>query len=154
VTDDHAHIFHNRVATKYVATRDGAIINLESTAKLTTRSDGRGYLCVSLWIKGKAYTHKVHRLVWSAFHGPIPQGYHVDHIDHDKTNNRLTNLRIRPAGENSADCRRGPTQGRRRHHPDTMAAAAVLRREGWPPHRIMLALGVGETTVRRWVNSS
>jgi len=35
----------------------------------------------------------VHRLVYEAFLGIIPSNCSVDHIDQDKTNNRLTNLR-------------------------------------------------------------
>ena len=34
-----------------------------------------------------------HRLVYKAFNGPIPAGYSIDHIDQDKTNNKLSNLR-------------------------------------------------------------
>lgn len=37
-------------------------------------------------------THSEHRLVWEAAHGPIPPGYHVHHVDHDKFNNDLGNL--------------------------------------------------------------
>lgn len=38
--------------------------------------------------------HFVHRLVWSAFNGPIPAGLTVNHIDGIKQNNRLTNLEL------------------------------------------------------------
>ena len=35
----------------------------------------------------------VHRLIYEAFNGKIPEGYTIDHIDLDKTNNRVDNLR-------------------------------------------------------------
>ena len=33
-------------------------------------------------------------LVWEAFKGEIPEGYKVVHIDGDKKNNRLDNLKL------------------------------------------------------------
>jgi hypothetical protein len=33
-----------------------------------------------------------HRVVWEDAHGPIPQGYHIHHIDLDTHNNALDNL--------------------------------------------------------------
>jgi hypothetical protein len=42
----------------------------------------------------------VHRIVWVSKHGPVPDGYHVDHKDTNKTNNRLKNLEAVPGFEN------------------------------------------------------
>ena len=61
---------------------------------LPLRDDGRGYLCVSLKQRnGNWVTKKVHRLMWETFNGDIPKGYHVDHINHAKADNRLSNAR-------------------------------------------------------------
>lgn len=35
----------------------------------------------------------VHRLVWETFNGKIPTNMEIDHINRDKTDNRLCNLR-------------------------------------------------------------
>lgn len=43
----------------------------------------------------------VHRLVWVAFNGVIPQGYQIDHIDNNPQNNRLQNLQLLTASENN-----------------------------------------------------
>lgn len=34
----------------------------------------------------------VHKLVWEAFNGPVPNGHDIDHIDQDHRNNELYNL--------------------------------------------------------------
>lgn len=37
--------------------------------------------------------YKTHRVVWELFNGPIPEGLVIDHIDGDKHNNKISNLR-------------------------------------------------------------
>lgn len=59
-----------------------------------------GYLQVLLYKEGKHKWFSVHRLVYAAFNGEIPSGYDVNHIDEDKTNNRLDNLNLLTHKEN------------------------------------------------------
>lgn len=58
-----------------------------------------GYLRLSLFVNGKPKDMKVHRLVWFIHYREWP-GPYVDHIDHCKTNNRISNLRSVTNGEN------------------------------------------------------
>lgn len=37
---------------------------------------------------------RMHRYVWRFYYGDIPQGYHVHHIDGDKSNNDISNLTL------------------------------------------------------------
>lgn len=60
-----------------------------------------GYLQVGLSKGGKRKHFKVHRLVWEAFNGPIPEGYECNHINEDKTDNRLENLNLMTPKENT-----------------------------------------------------
>ncbi|WP_201289399.1 HNH endonuclease signature motif containing protein [Escherichia coli] len=50
----------------------------------------KGYKRVSL----KGRTYKVHRIIWEMHNGPIPEGMYIDHIDHNKINNAIWNLRL------------------------------------------------------------
>ena len=43
---------------------------------------------------GKPYKHYRHRVVWYYFNGEVPENMEIDHVDGDKTNNSLSNLRI------------------------------------------------------------
>ncbi len=41
-----------------------------------------------------------HRAAWIMYHGEIPKGYQIDHINHDTLDNRIENLRIVTSQEN------------------------------------------------------
>lgn len=45
--------------------------------------------------------YMLHRLIWAWHYGAIPVGYEIDHLDHDKTNNRIENLRLATRMENA-----------------------------------------------------
>ena len=57
---------------------------------------GDGYLRLNLNREGKQFTRTVHQLVAIAFLGHTPCGFTrvVDHINHDKQDNNVENLRI------------------------------------------------------------
>jgi hypothetical protein len=46
--------------------------------------------------------HKAHRLAWLYVYGADPDG-EIDHIDGDRANNRLSNLRCATRGQNTAN---------------------------------------------------
>lgn len=56
-----------------------------------------GYLVVGY--KGKSW--KVHRIIWEMHNGPIPIGMSIDHIYHNRLDNRIENLRIVSSSQNS-----------------------------------------------------
>jgi hypothetical protein len=71
-----------------------------------------GYLQISRYMSdGKQKIELVHRLVASAFLGEIPDGYVVDHIDRNRANNNINNLRYILKKEN--DGQGGKTQGKK-----------------------------------------
>lgn len=43
---------------------------------------------------GNKYRSLLHRYVWEQHHGPIPDGMHIHHKDHDKGNNDISNLAL------------------------------------------------------------
>ena len=45
--------------------------------------------------------HRVHRLVWLYVYGEIPKGKVIDHINGDKHDNRLANLRLVDRAQNN-----------------------------------------------------
>ena len=58
--------------------------------------DGKGYRVINYYGKST----RVHRVIWIEANGPIPDGYVVDHINRDKSDNRLCNLRLLTTSQN------------------------------------------------------
>lgn len=55
----------------------------------------RGYAHLGLYTHaGKLCCVQLHKAVYEAFQGPIPEGKEIDHIDNDPSNNLLTNLQV------------------------------------------------------------
>lgn len=70
-----------------------------------------GYLQISRYKgNGKMRIELIHRLVAKAFLGEPPKGYVVDHIDRNRANNNIENLRYIPKPEN--DSQGGKAQGK------------------------------------------
>ena len=59
-----------------------------------------GYCLIGLCKNSKIKMYTVHRLVWIAFNGQIPENMQVNHINEIKTDNRLENLNLMTCKEN------------------------------------------------------
>lgn len=82
----------------YYATEDGKILNLEKRIELNPSRTGKYYRINAAYGLNKKFL--VHRMVWEAFNGPIPENVDIDHIDGDQSNNSLNNLQILSRSEN------------------------------------------------------
>ena len=60
-----------------------------------------GYYQVGLHKNSIRKMYLVHRLVWEAFNGHIPEGLQVNHLDERPINNRLENLNLMTCKENN-----------------------------------------------------
>jgi hypothetical protein len=58
------------------------------------------YAIVDLCVDGKPKKKGVHRIVWEAFNGPIPDRLEVNHINLNRNDNRLENLELLTHQEN------------------------------------------------------
>ena len=84
----------------YSVSNKGQIKNNSSGKLLTCCKNLHGYLCVSLRKDGKTYNVKVHRCVASAFIPNNESKRCIDHINRDKTDNCVSNLRWATDTEN------------------------------------------------------
>ena len=59
-----------------------------------------GYYQVALYKNSIQKWYQMHRLVWEAFNGQIPENMQVNHINEVKADNRLSNLNLMTPKEN------------------------------------------------------
>jgi hypothetical protein len=58
-----------------------------------------GYIYYGMWNdvgnnRSKRFWPRAHRIIYQTLVGDIPNGYEIDHIDNDRQNNSIDNLRI------------------------------------------------------------
>ena len=78
-------------------------LNYRHTGKEQVLKAGKnkdGYLYIILCKNGKTKKYLIHRLVYEAFNGPIPEGMQCNHISENKTENNLENLNLMTHKEN------------------------------------------------------
>lgn len=68
---------------------------------LKTSNTGSGYYKVNLYLNKVMKSPKVHKLVWTTFNGPIPEGLEINHHNEKKNDNSLTNLELVTRKENN-----------------------------------------------------
>lgn len=99
---------------KTVSVEDRYITSVSSKGKeyrkiqrgrnLALVSNGLGYLQIKVQVEKSVKRFYVHRVVWEAYNGIIPKNYEIDHIDNNKSNNSLDNLRLVTRKENMHKC--------------------------------------------------
>lgn len=87
--------------SRYLISTDGKIYSLKSDRLLPQGITERGYKQVDVYNDMGVKKHmKVHRLVYMAHVGVIPNGLQVNHKDENKTNNCIDNLELMTNKEN------------------------------------------------------
>ena len=98
-------IVYDGILYDYEVNTVGKIRNIKTGTIKKPHDNGRGYLKVQLYHKGKGRSLFVHRIVAETFI-PNPDNFNtVDHIDHNKHNNNVENLRWLSHKDNSDDGR-------------------------------------------------
>lgn len=84
----------------YAISSDGIVLNKHRNKTVKASRNHWGYMVVGLTVNKKRFNHQIHRLIANAFI-PNPEGKtQVNHIDGNKSNNRLENLEWVTPSEN------------------------------------------------------
>lgn len=83
--------------------KDGKLFNKVTRGARAKKDEEAGNICKAygyrvLQINGKNL--RAHRIIWEMHNGKIPKGIEIDHINHDRLDNRLENLRLVTPSEN------------------------------------------------------
>tara|TARA_R110000796_G_C14343767_1_gene410704 strand:- start:38 stop:520 length:483 start_codon:yes stop_codon:yes gene_type:complete len=77
----------------YTISEEGEVYNKKYERYLKHSNNGKGYLFVNLCKDGKKKQYYIHRLIALHYIEKPEDKLEVDHIDRDKTNNSVNNLR-------------------------------------------------------------
>lgn len=83
--------------------RGGQILRLKSVIVKISTNKVDGYNYVGLYMNGKGKTKRVHKLVAEAFIPNPGNKMYLDHIDMNKNNNRVDNIRWCTKSENQSN---------------------------------------------------
>lgn len=127
--------------------------------RILSQTASNGYPRVALGVGGgDSVRARVHVLVLEAFVGPRPEGMEARHLDGDRTNNRVGNLRWSDHLTNMRDkadhgtVARGEAQGSARLTADAVRAIRSARRSGLTLAEIGRQFGIAFQTVSKIVN--
>lgn len=88
--------------------------------------DDKDHICVQ--VMGRSY--RAHRLIWIYHHGHIPDKMQIDHIDRNRSNNRIDNLRLCTSSQNSANRTAKSSTGFKGVRRNGKRYQAVLKHDG------------------------
>jgi hypothetical protein len=71
----------------------------KSAGKVAGRQEPKGYIAVKMRLEGRPVCISAHRIIWLLHYGKWPE-YTIDHINRNKRDNRIENLRDVTMGEN------------------------------------------------------
>jgi hypothetical protein len=83
----------------YEISSEGNVRNKKTEKVISQRQDGNEYKLISIFYNKKKYTKRVGRLVWQSFN-KCECKETIDHLDRNKGNNNLGNLRCVSMKEN------------------------------------------------------
>lgn len=111
------HQSHRRTPKRPPFRRDGVTIcPLQDGTEAVTEAEHFDLVRTRTWYRGgRGYVQarvgnkvvRLHRYLWHSVNGVIPEPMEIDHINRDKSDNRLANLRLATPSQNSRNYLRG-----------------------------------------------
>ena len=130
-----------RLYKGYVVHSDGRIEKKSGKGFINQYQSKDGY-----WLfKPNGVSKKAHRFVWEAFNGKIPDDMTIDHIDGDKCNNDLRNLRLMTREDNTSIANRQVSD-------NDIKSIKYLKSLGWLQREIAEELGYTQATISYVLN--
>lgn len=127
------------IKSTYEINKEGEVFSLQRDRLLSQLNNGNGYLGVTLSSGGVDKRFYTHRLVATCFIGdPEEERNQVNHKDHDKSNNHVSNLEWTTPKENS-------TKAQKFHRGRTIEQSNARQRNKWLGKKIGCKTVIGLT---------
>ena len=94
-------VFNKDIGSTYIIYPCGQIVNTASGRTIITWRDNQGYETANLYVNGRLFKVKIHRLVYQTFKGELKKRYIINHKDCNKLNNCVDNLEQIPYSSNT-----------------------------------------------------
>ena len=130
----------------YCVSSDGDVKSVRFNRILKGSKNSSGYLYVNLSHENRIKSHAVHKLVLEAFGIEKPSSdFVVDHIDSNKTNNKIDNLQWLSITENTL-----------KHYGNAEKKKHILylREQGMTMSKIASEVGLSVATVHQTISNS
>ena len=94
--------YKHPVFRNYSASKNGDIICVKNKRLRKMSINNSGYQVFTMYNKhlAKTISYTQHRFVYEVFNGPVTKFFEIDHINNDRTDNRLKNLQLLTRKEN------------------------------------------------------
>lgn len=92
-TNEEYQVSNNGLVRRLVFRNGKTTKVLDAPRMIKSAETGNGYLSYNICLKGKRKTCSAHRLVLTAFVGNPPDGYECAHLNGNKKDNRIENLK-------------------------------------------------------------
>ena len=112
-----------------IASASGRLYNKKTKKEIAQHKTRAGYMIVNV---PKPFGEKgydpilAHRAIWESFNGEIPANMESDHINDERTDNRLCNLQLLTKQDNCKKAARRPGWIPPKHHPVVPVVATCL----------------------------
>lgn len=97
------------MVNEYIKYVDGRLYWIKKPCRKILIGQEAGSKCAGEYLAFKLFGKRylVHHYVWELHNGPIPDGALLDHINRDKLDNRIENLRLVTPSQNNANTDKG-----------------------------------------------
>lgn len=126
--------------------------------EVQAHESNNGYMQVTLYRRGARHLHRIHVLVLLSFVGPRPSGFQACHLNGNRKDNCLSNLRWDSVSANHADknthgtMSKGSRHGQSRLNETQIVEIRSLFGDGVPTKEIGRRFGVSATAIH-WIKT-
>ena len=94
--------YKHPVFSNYAVSKNGIIYNVKNEKQRKMCTNNSGYQVFTMYNKQlrKTISYTQHRFVYEVFNGPVTKFFEIDHINNDRTDNRIRNLQLLTRKEN------------------------------------------------------